>query len=399
MPDNDGMSDFLLDTRDLQIRVDNPQKHLSTLETYITFRITTRTSRAEFDETEYVVRRRYNDFLWLREKLVHAYPNNLIPPLPEKHSLIGQLDRYSKDFILCRMALLHRFMNRVADHPVLSCNPSFKLFVTAKPSEFSIHRKSKQGLLGRWTDSLQNLAAVYLSKGRPPDFDQTLNYVQALSDKLANIEKISHRVNKEQQEHLSEVQHLQPIFTLWAASEPELSPALLAISSALEKVGAAEQTLVKGFPQHVNQPLKEFLLYIDAVKEALNRRDATQIEFELTLESEQHNTMHQPQSGGFTSLFRSTVESRDDKITKLSSAIPELVKQVEDHQDKTECANESLRADLERWNLEKKRDLKQLFLALANDQIKYYEQSLAAWEEALPEMREQEQCPVSELHS
>lgn len=68
--------------------------------------------------------------------------------------------------------------------------------------EFSIHRKSKQGLLGRWTDSLQNLAAVYLAKGRPGDFDLTLQYAQALTDKLANIEKISHRVNKEQQGEL-----------------------------------------------------------------------------------------------------------------------------------------------------------------------------------------------------
>jgi hypothetical protein len=32
------------------------------------------------------------------------------------------------------------------------------------------------------------------------------------------------------------------------------------------------------------QPLKEFLLYTEAVKEALNRRDATQIEFELTVD-------------------------------------------------------------------------------------------------------------------
>jgi sorting nexin-7/30 len=92
----------------LQIRVDNPQKHLSTLETYITFRITSKvghymyillpvpglfsaifykiniyifvqTSRTEFEETEYVVRRRFNDFLWIREKLIQCYPSNLIP--------------------------------------------------------------------------------------------------------------------------------------------------------------------------------------------------------------------------------------------------------------------------------------------------------------------------------
>ena len=38
------MSDFQLDSRDLQVKVDNPQKHVETLETYITFRITTKVS-------------------------------------------------------------------------------------------------------------------------------------------------------------------------------------------------------------------------------------------------------------------------------------------------------------------------------------------------------------------
>jgi hypothetical protein len=39
-----------------------------------------------------------------------------------------------------------------------------------------------------------------------------------------------------------------------------------------------------------------------------------------------------------------------------------------------ECANENLRADLERWDFEKKNDLKKLFVALANQQSRYYEQ-------------------------
>lgn len=33
-----------MDLKDLKVKVDNPQKHLETLETYITFRITTRVS-------------------------------------------------------------------------------------------------------------------------------------------------------------------------------------------------------------------------------------------------------------------------------------------------------------------------------------------------------------------
>ena len=32
------------------------------------------------------------------------------------------------------------------------------------------------------------------------------------------------------------------------------------------------------------QPLKEYLLYVEAVKEALTRRDSFQVEYELTVE-------------------------------------------------------------------------------------------------------------------
>lgn len=283
LPDQE-MSEFGLDTRDLQVKVDNPQKHLDTLETYITFRITTRTSRAEFDETEYVVRRRYNDFIWLRQKLVEAFPTHLIPPLPGKHTLIAQLDRYSKEFIVARMALLHRFLNRVANHPVLSCNQSMKVFLTAKPSEFLIHRKSHQGFLGRMSTSFHNLAAVYMMRQRTQEFEQVHEYVTSLGEKLNSVDKISQRIHKERQDYLYELNQLHPIFTLWSASEPELSPVLLAMAAAIEHNTQAQQHVLVTFTPIIVQPLKEYLLYIEAVKEVLTRRDSVQIEYELTVE-------------------------------------------------------------------------------------------------------------------
>ncbi|PNF32711.1 Sorting nexin-7 [Cryptotermes secundus] len=399
LPDQE-MSEFGLDTRDLQVKVDNPQKHLDTLETYITFRITTRTSRAEFDETEYVVRRRYNDFIWLRQKLVEAFPTHLIPPLPGKHTLIAQLDRYSKEFIVARMALLHRFLNRVANHPVLSCNQSMKVFLTAKPSEFLIHRKSRQGFLGRMSTSFHNLAAVYMMRQRTQEFEQVREYVTSLGEKLNSVDRISQRIHKERQDYLSELNQMHPIFTLWSASEPELSPVLLAMAAAIEHNTQAQQHVLVTFTPNIVQPLKEYLLYIEAVKEALTRRDSVQIEYELTVEelkkkrAEKDLLLAEEQtsgSGGFSlggaSLWKSAGEVRDDKLQKLAQAIPHLVKQVEEHQDKVECANENLRADLDRWQYEKKDELKKLFVSLANQQIKYYEQCLAAWEEVLPDMK------------
>ena len=54
--------------------------------------------------------------------------------MPGKHSLLAQLDRYSKEFIIARMKLLHLFLNRIVNHPILSCDKSLHIFLTCKPA-------------------------------------------------------------------------------------------------------------------------------------------------------------------------------------------------------------------------------------------------------------------------
>lgn len=64
---------------DICVKVDNPQKHLETLETYIMFTITTIVAKIDYPENKYVVQRRYNDFVWLRQKLLECHPFCIIP--------------------------------------------------------------------------------------------------------------------------------------------------------------------------------------------------------------------------------------------------------------------------------------------------------------------------------
>ncbi|XP_012251856.2 sorting nexin-30-like isoform X2 [Athalia rosae] len=382
------ISDFPADARDLQVKVDNPQKHLETLETFITFRITTRTSRPEFEASEYIVRRRYNDFNWLRQKLVDTYPTHIIPPMPGKHTLLAQLDRYSKEFIMARMKLLHGFLNRVVNHPILSCDKNLYIFLTAKPAEFSIHRKTRNNVLVKMTDSLQNMASVYTMKQRHLELEQVRDYCVALVDKLLTIDKISHRIQKERQEYLMELHQLHPIFTLWASSEPELNPILIAIAKAVENNAVAHQNVLDSFPDEI----REYLAYIDAVRDTLVRRDAMQIEYELTVEDLTKKRQEKDQllgagtssnnlPGWGGSLWKG--ESRDEKLERVGQAIPRLGKRVELLQDRVECANENLRSDLERWNKEKRSDLKSMLISMADQQILHYQHCMDAWEEVL----------------
>lgn len=56
------------------------------------------TTRSEYDDSEYSVRRRYNDFLWLRQRLEETYPTHLVPV--SLYSLISDIKLMS-DIIQC----------------------------------------------------------------------------------------------------------------------------------------------------------------------------------------------------------------------------------------------------------------------------------------------------------
>lgn len=389
--DIENLSELNMDEdTDLYVKIDNPEKHLETLETYITFRISTRVARIEFSSHEYVVRRRYNDFLWLRQKLLECHPFSIIPPLPAKHSLMGQLDRYSKDFILLRMKFLNLFLNRICSHPILSCNEHFKLFLTANHIEFAAHkRKSSSSSSSNGIIPVNQVISSHSAlKTTNIEFDKTKSYLSTLTDKLSSIERISYRINKERQDLISDINNFYPIFTMWSANEPELAVTLENISHAIERSTAAQGALVHSYPNTMTNPIKDFLQYIEVVQETLRKRESYQSAYECSLEelNKRHGekdkllamSQNPSQSSGSFTLWKQP--SNDDKLEKLGTHIPQLLKKVESSQDSLEMANECLRSDLEYWQQEKLRCVKKILLDFVTKHIHFYEASVNAWE-------------------
>lgn len=59
----------------LMVWVMDPEKHGDSFaDQYVTYAIRTKTTLPEFESNELSVRRRFNDFLWLHERLVRDYP-------------------------------------------------------------------------------------------------------------------------------------------------------------------------------------------------------------------------------------------------------------------------------------------------------------------------------------
>ena len=64
-------------------------------------------------------------------------------PLPEKFVMKGMVERFNDDFIETRKKALHRFLNRISEHPILSYSQHFKVFLTAQVSFSHSHTHTR----------------------------------------------------------------------------------------------------------------------------------------------------------------------------------------------------------------------------------------------------------------
>ena len=101
----------------------------------------------ETKEMNWLVKRRYSDFEWLRQVLVKFNPGHMIPPLPSKK--IGSR-RFELDFIAKRMKFLQKFIDAVTENEVFKANEPLKAFLSmtdknqfmAKMKELSSYQPS-----------------------------------------------------------------------------------------------------------------------------------------------------------------------------------------------------------------------------------------------------------------
>ncbi|XP_041741183.1 sorting nexin-30-like isoform X1 [Coregonus clupeaformis] len=349
------------ETRDLFVTVDDPKKHVSTMETYITYKVATKTTRVEFDLPEYSVRRRYQDFDWLRTKLEDTQPTHLIPPLPEKFVMKGVVDRFSEEFVETRRKALDKFLKRVADHPVLSFNQHLNAFLSAK----DLNKRQGLALLSKMGESVKYVTGGYKLRGRPMEFSVMGDYLDLFTQKLGTIDRIAQRIIKEQSEYLVELREYGPLYTTWAASEAELQEPLEGVSGCIANCSSALDELTEDMSEDFLPVLREYVLYIESVKAVLKKRDNIQAEYEAKLEAAAFQKEERP-------------------------AATQVPTDVEKCQDRVECFNADLKSDWDRWQNNKRQDFRQLLTGMADHNIHYYEKCLAAWESVIPLLRDKQ---------
>ncbi|XP_061096840.1 sorting nexin-7 isoform X1 [Conger conger] len=382
------------DEKDIFVTVDNPESHVTAIETFITYRVLTKTTRSEYDSSEYEVRRRYQDFFWLKGRLEEAHPTLIVHPLPEKFVMKGMVDRFNEIFIETRRNALHKFLNRISDHPILSCSEDFKVFLTAQAWELTSYKKQGPGFLSRMGDTVRAMAATVRGvKNRPEEFTAIDEYVDTFSQKITSLDRVAQRILKEQKEYLEELKESAPVYTLWSGSEEELVDPLKGVAGCIERCCRETEEQVAQLSENLVPALHEYVLCADTVKAVLRRRDNIQADLEAKSDALANKMAEKDDDSKVLGLVfasflgKNPEEAKQEKEQRLGVEIEELKEEIDKLEDKMEFANNALKGDWERWQKSMRGDIKAAFMCTAEKNVDYYEKCLAVWESFLLSQR------------
>ncbi|KAF7311062.1 Sorting nexin [Mycena chlorophos] len=171
--DSDGPNDLKWEGY-LVTSVSDPVKELAeTKDAYVSYLVSAKTNLRIFSTQSPSARRRFQDFVFLRDNLAKDFPACVVPPLPDKHRMeyiTG--DRFSPEFMERRRLDLHRFLQRLARHPTLQRSTLVRAFFESTEWHVHMHQHTAHppsepspGIIDNISDTLLNA----FSRVRKPD--------------------------------------------------------------------------------------------------------------------------------------------------------------------------------------------------------------------------------------
>jgi sorting nexin-4 len=401
--------------------VKDPVKELAeTKDAYVSYLVSAKTNLSIFSTPTPSSRRRFQDFVFLRDHLVKNFPACVVPALPDKHRLeyiTG--DRFSPEFMERRRLDLHRFLQRVARHPTLQRSTLVRAFFESTEWHVHMHQhlahppgqEPAPGIIDNISDTLLNA----FSRVRKPDerFLAMREDVDKFEEGLLLSERLWNRVrsrtndgNVDSGEDLTSDYHDLAVavqglgFLESGITDPlnHFSNTLLEFSALLRH---KTQTTTDPFLIH----LHSLLTYSHANRAVLKLRDQKQLDFEelsdylsgVTAERDRLAAVISGHAGstglGLGAYIRDRVDairgadddrSRVEKMKKLDIKIKELQDAVTTaHETSDAFSDETLREQAV-FQHAKEAEMKEMLGNLADGEIEFYKSAMEEWERIIP---------------
>ncbi|KAJ7705975.1 hypothetical protein B0H17DRAFT_1192537 [Mycena rosella] len=398
--DSDGPNDpkwegYLITT------VSDPVKELGeTKDAYVSYLVAAQTNLRIFSTPNPSARRRFQDFVFLRENLVRDFPACVVPVLPGKHRLeyiTG--DRFSPEFMERRRLDLHRFLQRLARHPTLQRSTLVRAFFES--TEWHVHMHQHTAHPQAW--NLRKPDERFMTMRESVDqFEEGLVVSERLWSRLRTRTSDG---NPESGEDLTADYHDLAVavqglgFLESGITDPlnHFSNTLLEFSALLRHT---TQTTTDPFLVH----LHSLLTYSHANRAVLKLRDQKQLDFEelsdylsgVTSERDRLAAVisgHAGSSGlGLSSYLKDRVDalrgadddrSRVEKMRKLDVKIKELQDAVTTAHETSDAFSDETLREQAIFQYAKEAEMKEMLGNLADGQIEFHK---AVVPQALPQV-------------
>ncbi|KAI9004161.1 hypothetical protein BC832DRAFT_531952 [Gaertneriomyces semiglobifer] len=369
---------------------------------------------------------RYSEFEALRKLLTKLYPTVVVPPIPEKHTVGAYAAKPTKAkedprIIQRRTRMLQAFLNRVAAHPSLRGEHVFHQFLEGGVTWGDILAQSGLGHFLKRKDTSVKVSDRGALKHPDTHFALAEDYTIKFGSQISHMYKVYRSLHRQHVDMTGTYSDLGAAYNGWSLSEGPLSHAIEQVGQAVDTTVAATSQLAHNAEMGLGEPLLEYQLYSKAVDKLLRWRHKKHAEFEalsdqliakkaslLKLEASESEAQRlaavlnaegmaghaRPSSGGGGGLMATLnslidndpATTRRNNISKTKDRIAALEAQRELCRVELGTANEEIQKDLDRFQMDKIKDFRNMLLSFALAQREYHRKAAKAWEEAKGEV-------------
>lgn len=403
------------------ISVTDPVQHAEGINKYTSYRVEVRpphpSSQGGIDGDNHyqddifqgsvhtAVLRRYSDFAWLYERLHKERPGAVVPPIPEK-----KVARFSSSFIEDRRVNLERFLRRVAVHPELYDAPSLDTFLRADDLTFHTAKNMK----GSASEMMMSMSmSVSYSSAHPnmnsppppkkdgikkwiaekktsiagelvrsPDDDLFLEierYIDGLEKQMKNVQHHASGLVKKGKEIANGLFEFGLAFNILGQSEADaLGRALTNMGSAADHLSSLSMLYAEKEMAQFEEPLKDYLRTIHAVKLALQKRHEMRLTYTTCLTELNTKRMN-------LSKFRATPGS-EAKAYGAEMSLQRGEQAADIAQNEYATVSQRVLREVDRFKREKGDEIRRVILQYIDLQIAYNKEVEKVWAELLPKL-------------
>lgn len=248
------------------------------------------------------VKRRYSEFESFRNFLIRLFPVLLIPPIPEKHSLVEYTYKDNNDMSMIdkRKRMLGRFLSRIIVHPVLSQEHIFHRFIYGTESWIDIVQSSPLTELSRDPLMFFDITSIvspsvipipsssYILKHPHQGFEALeIKMNKTFQDKGYKLDQSQKRILKRLSDLSSDYSDLGSGYNALSLYEPYglLSSFIEKLGQVIDDTCANTRDMTRLLESECSERIQDYAHYNQITQQALRYRRMKQAQLELIEET------------------------------------------------------------------------------------------------------------------